>query len=327
MKIGNIEAAAGEKAYGFFQAGETHGRFPVHIPLHIVNGANDGPTLVVQAGASGLEIEPSLILPHVAAELDPAAISGTLILAPLMNTSGFEFARIKSAWDDKHLNQLGRGNADGSVSEQLIHAYYQAAIADADALLDIRTGSQWSYHHFVGVNDEGDVEASQALAVALGLTQVVLGKDEDNSMAEAAARDGKAVAVAFIGGGPGLRDYRDQDLGLMRNAVLNAMRHLGMLDGELESDVDAVSVIREHSVITPSGERGFVFMDKNLRGQQVEAGAVLGIVRHPFSGETVEEIRAPQAGIVVHAGASWPVPLEDTILAIVGDLVDEVAFG
>ncbi len=327
MKIGNIEAAAGEKAYGFFKAGETHGRFPVHIPLHIVNGAKDGPTLVVQAGASGLEIEPSLILPHVVKELDPAAISGALILAPLMNTSGFEFASIKSVFDDKHLNQVGRGDAGGSVSEQLIHAYYEAAIAKADALLDIRTGSQWSYHHFVGVNDEGDVEASKALAVALGLPQVVLGKDEDNSMAQEAARDGKAVAVAFIGGGPGLRDYRDQDLGLMRQAVLNAMRHLGMLGGELESDVDAVSVIREHSVITPSGERGFVFMDKSLRGQQVEAGAVLGIVRHPFTGETVEEIRAPQAGVVVHAGASWPVPLEDTILAIVGDLVEEVAIG
>ena len=95
---------------------------------------NDGPTLVVQAGASGLEIEPSLILPHIVKELDPAALSGTLILAPLMNTSGFEFARVNSVYDDKHLNQVGRGDAGGSVSEQLVAAYYQAAIANADAL-------------------------------------------------------------------------------------------------------------------------------------------------------------------------------------------------
>ena len=226
-----------------------------------------------------------------------------------------------------HLNQIGRGDADGSISEQLIHAWYEAAIAEADALLDIRTGSQWSYHQFVGVNDEGDVDGSKALAIALGLPHVVLGKDEDHSLAQEAARDGKRVAVAFIGGGPGLRDYRDQDLGRMRNAVLNAMRHLGMLDGALESDVDSVAVIREHSVITPTGERGFVFMDKGLRGQQVEAGATLGIVRHPFSGETVEEIRAPRGGMVAHAGVSWPVPLEGTILAIVGDLIDAVPFG
>ena len=327
MKIGTIEANKGEKTYGFFKTGETHGRFPVHIPLHLVVGASDGPMLVVQAGTSGLEIEPSLILPHVVKELDPAQIKGTLVLVPLMNTSGFEFAQINSAWDDKHLNRLGRGDADGSVSDQLVHHYYQEVIAKADALVDIRTGSQWSYHHFVGVNNEGDVDGSKALAIALGLPHVVLGKDEENSMALQAARDGKAVAVAFIGGGPGLRDYRDQDQSRMRNAVLNAMRHLGMLDGAPESDVDKVSVIQEHTVITPTGERGFVFMNKSLRGAQVNAGDKLGYVRHPFSGEVIEEITAPRAGVMVHAGASWPVPLEDTVLAILGDLVEEIPIG
>ena len=89
MKIGTIEANRGEKAFGFFQTGETHGRFPVHIPLHIIAGAQAGPTLVVQAGVSGLEIEPSLVLPLVVKEIDPANLSGTLIVVPLMNTSGF----------------------------------------------------------------------------------------------------------------------------------------------------------------------------------------------------------------------------------------------
>ena len=327
MKLGEIVAKRGEKVFGHFTTGETHGRFPVHIPLHIVKGASEGPTLVVQAGASGLEIEPSLILPHVVKELDPAQVRGTLIVVPLMNTSGFEFTQINSVFDDKHLNQVGRGKADGSISEQMIHQYYEAAIAKADALLDIRTGSQWSYHHFAGVIEEGDVERSKALAISLGLAQVVLGKDEDNSMALAAARDGKAVVVAFIGGGPGLRDYRDRDLGRMRNAVLNAMRHLGMMEGELVSDVDSVAVIREHSVIMPTGDRGFTFMDKHLRGKQVATGDVLGYVRHPFSGEVLEQIKAPKAGIVVDAGASWPVAPEGEILAIVGDLLEEIAIG
>ena len=325
MKIGNIEANPGEKTYGFFTIGESHGRFPAHIPLHIVNGASDGPTLVVQAGASGLEIEPSLILPHVVKEL--GEIKGTLILAPLMNTSGFEFAQIKSVFDDKHLNHLGRGSADGTISEQLVDAYYQAAIAKADALIDIRTGSQWSYHHFAGVYGDGPVDQSKALAVALRLPHVLLDRSSDGSMAEAAANDGIATVTAYIGGGPGLRDYRDQDLARMRNAVLNAMRHLGMIDGPLVSDVDKVTVISRHTTITQTGQRGFVLMNKRLRGKPVDAGDLLGIVRHPFSGETIEEIRAPRAGIMVHAGASWPVPLEDTVLAVLGNLVEEIDIG
>ncbi|MCY4466915.1 MAG: succinylglutamate desuccinylase/aspartoacylase family protein [Chloroflexi bacterium] len=330
MRIGNIEAAPGNKAFGSFQTGETHGQFPAHIPLHIVNGAQDGPTLVVQAGTSGLEIEPSLILPHVVKELDPAQVRGALILAPLMNTSGFEFTQVNSAWDDKHLNRLGRGDVDGSISQQMVHQYYQAAIAKADALLDIRSGSQWSYHHYAGAyhtNSAGNAKKSRDLAVALGLPQVLLGLDADDSMAHEAAKDGLVVVAAHIGGGPGLRDYRERDLGRIRNAVLNAMRHLGMLAGGLESDSDNVVVLQQHTVIMPTGARGFTFMDKTLRGKAVKAGDQLGYVRHPFSGEALEAICAPRSGIVVEGGASWPVVPEDTTLVILGDLVEEIALG
>ena len=243
MKIGTIEAQKGQKTFGYFKTGETHGRFPVHIPLHIVVGASDGPMLVVQAGTSGLEIEPALILPQVAKELDPAQIAGTVIVVPLMNTSGFDFEQINSAWDDKHLNAVGRGKENGTVSEQLIYQYYESVISKADALVDIRTGAQWSYHCYGGVFQTGSVGDSRGLAVALGLSQVVLGQPEDQSMAFEAAQDGKTVVAAHIGGGPGLRDFRQEDLGRVRSAVLNAMRHLNMLDGDIEYESPTVDVI------------------------------------------------------------------------------------
>lgn len=320
MKIGIIEAQPGTKTYGAFKSGETHGRFDVHIPLHLIVGATPGPTLVVQAGTSGLEIEPSLILPQVAAELDPATITGTVIIIPLMNTSGFEFEQITSIWDDKHLNQIGRGNASGTVSEQLIDQYYRTVIAQADALLDIRTGSQWSYHRYAGVYSAGAVEQSQALALALGLPQVVLGQSADHSIAYEAACDGKAVVSAFIGGGPGLRDFREEDLGRIKNAVLNAMRHLKMLAGPPAYETTSVQVIEAHTVLKPQGERGLTFMDASKRGMQLQAGEEVGYVRHPFTGEVVQRITAPREGVMVHAGASWPLPPEDEVLAILGDL-------
>lgn len=324
MQIGTIAASKGEKAYGHFKTGETVGRFSVHIPLHLIEGAADGPTLVVQAGVSGLEIEPALILPQLVKELDPASMAGTLVVVPLLNTSGFEFEQEHSAWDGKHLNTLGRGRAEGTVSEQMIYQYYQSVIARADALLEIRTGAQWSYHRYAGVYQVGAVEKSKALAVALGLPQVVLGQPADQSMAYEAAQDGKAVVTAYIGGGPGLRDYRQEDLGRVRNAVLNTMRHLKMLDGSPVHESDRVAVIEAHTFLRLGEERGFVFMDSSKRGRFVKAGEQLGHVRHPFSGETVALITAPRDGVVVHAGLSWPVPLEGLLLAMLGDLRQEV---
>ena len=325
MKIGNIEAKNGEKAFGFLVTGETHGRFPAHIPLHIVQGASDGPLLVVQAGLSGLELEPALILPQVVKSLNPAELSGTLVLVPLMNTSGFEFEQVNAAWDNKDLNTLGRGHADGTVSEQMIHHYYQEVVTKADALLDIRTGAQWSYHRYAGVYKTGEEEKSRELAMALGLDHVLLGQPEDTSSSFCAAEDGKQVVSAWIGGGPGLRDHRAENLSRIENAVLNAMKHLGMLAGETEHESNSISVIDVHTVLKPTGERGFVFMDADKRGKSVEAGEQIGIVRHPFEGKVMETIKAPKAGIMVHAGGSWPVLPEGTTLAILGDLVEEVS--
>ena len=63
MKIAQIEALPGQKAFGFVNATQTHGGFDVYFPLHIVAGREPGPTLLVVAGMSGLEIEPALVLP------------------------------------------------------------------------------------------------------------------------------------------------------------------------------------------------------------------------------------------------------------------------
>ena len=325
MKIGNIEARPGQKVFGYFKTGETHGRFDVHIPLHIVAGAKEGPMLVVQAGVSGLEIEPATILPRIVANLDPAGLAGTLVVVPLMNTSGFLFEQVNTAWDDKDLNALGRGDPYGTVSEEMVHAYYQDVLSRADALLDIHTGAQWSYHRYAGVYQTGNVEASKNLAVALGLPQVLIGQPEDNSMARALAKDGTAVVSAQIGGGPGLRDYRAEDMARINRAVLNAMRHLGMMAGEIEYESDTVDVIQAHSILMPSGERGFTFVDSSKRGTHVKAGEQIGYVRHPFSGDRLQEITAPQDGVMLFAGASWPVPPEGTVLAILGDITEQIS--
>ena len=53
----------------------------------------------------------------------------------------------------------------------------------------------------------------------------------------------------------------------------------------------------------------------------VSAGEVIGYVQHPFTGEIVHEFRAERGGLMVHAGASWPIVPEDAILAILGDIM------
>jgi predicted deacylase len=324
MKIGTIEAPKGQKAFGRFKTVTTHAHFSADIPLHIVHGETDGPVLLVQAGVSGLEIEPAMTLPGLVKQLDPAHIAGTVIVVPLLNTTGFEFEQRNAIWDDKNLNTLGRGRANGSISEQMIARYFDEVVSRAEAALDIHTGALSAYYRYAGVYDVGAVERSTNLAKALGLPQVLVGQPEDNSMAFEAAKDGKAVVSLWLGGGPGLRDFGAEDANYLKQAVLNAMAHLGMHQPAGAAQPKAGQVLKFHSILQAVDEPGLVFMNAGLRGQAVKAGDPLGYVRHAFTGARIRDITAPRDGVVLNAGCVWPVVrhTEDVTLAILGDPVD-----
>ncbi|MBM3450207.1 MAG: hypothetical protein FJX78_04380 [Armatimonadetes bacterium] len=321
MKIGNLAPQAGQKSYGTLVATQTRGQFAAEIPLHVVRGARHGPALVVQAGVSGLEIEPSMVLPSVAEELNPAEMSGTLVLVPLLNTSGFEFEQANAIWDDTNLHEVGRGRADGTVSEQLVDRYYRDVIAPADAVLDVRTGAKWGYFRYAGVYETASQERSRTLATALGLPHVLLGQPAGRTIACEAARDGKAVVSVWVGGGPGLRDHRESDLRRIRNAVRNALRSLGMLRAAFEGDTEQPMVVSCHTVLRHPGARGFTFIDKSRRGTRVDAGQSIGQIVHPFTGDVLTEVKVPRDGFMIDAGASWPVVPDGYPLAILGDIV------
>ncbi len=306
----------GERHFKRVNFGYTHGGFELMVPIHFLRGRRSGPTLLIQAGLNGLEIEPATVLPTVLQEINLDTLYGTLLVVPLLNTSGFEFQQAASAWDDREMHALGRGDAHGTVSERLLDSYFRTFVTACDALLEIRTGAQWSYAHYVAVHAHAPASAV-ALAASLGLRDVLVNLPEDNTPVAAAARAGAAAVTVWIGGGPGLRDHREEDAAQVRRAVLGALQHLGMLDAG-SAGGGAVRQLEHVATLTHTHERGLVFMDASLRGGVVRQGDRLGYVRHPFSGVHLEDVRAPADGVLIDAGLSWPLAPEGTPLAIIG---------
>lgn len=317
--LAGVAVEPGTRRVQRLHAATTHAGFAVEVALHLVFGARPGPTLVVQAGLSGLEIEPALTLPGWVAGIDPAELRGNLVVAPLFNLPGFEFEQVTHAFDDVGLHTVGAGRPDGTVGEMLIDAYATQVVAHADALIDVRTGAQWGYHRYAGVHEAGSAErvaASLGLAAALGLPHAALGEEVGATLVGAAARAGTVGVAVWLGGGPGLRDHRERDADDLAGALTNALRHLGMIDGAAPH---AAPRVRIHTVVRPHGPRGLTFMRAELRGQAVVAGTELGHVLHPFDGSRLATITAPRDGVVLHAGASWPMVPEGTTLAILAD--------
>src|SRR5262249_56533036 len=60
------------------------------IPVVVVNGAKTGPVLAVVSGAHGTEYASIVAVERLIQQLDAKAVSGTVILVPLVNIPSFE---------------------------------------------------------------------------------------------------------------------------------------------------------------------------------------------------------------------------------------------
>ena len=114
--VGEITVPRGERASGFITVpkGTDDG---TTIPVTIVHGASDGPVLALIAGIHGYEYPPITALQAMRAQLDPAAVSGTVILVHIANMPAFLGRTIYySPGDGKNLNRMFPGDPDGTIS-------------------------------------------------------------------------------------------------------------------------------------------------------------------------------------------------------------------
>ena len=89
FSVGTATAARGQKAFGVIEvpAGVDAG---TRIAVAVVHGAKPGPVLAVVSGAHGTEYASIVAVSKLIGKLDPAEISGTVILVPLVNVASFE---------------------------------------------------------------------------------------------------------------------------------------------------------------------------------------------------------------------------------------------
>src|SRR5512147_1569303 len=104
LTVGGVTAKAGEKASGWIEvpAGVDPG---TRIPVSVVNGATPGPVLALIAGTHGAEYTSILALPRVLSRLDPAAMSGAVILVHMACPPTFYGRRVYYGPDGKNLNR------------------------------------------------------------------------------------------------------------------------------------------------------------------------------------------------------------------------------
>jgi predicted deacylase len=320
LTVGSAVGAAGEKAAGFIDvpAGTDAG---TRIPVSVVQGAREGPVLALVAGIHGSEPSPILALQRVREDLDPSLLSGTVILVHIANVPSFVHRTIyRGPWDQKNLNRVFPGKADGTVSERIAYAITRDVIDQCDYLVDMHSGDgneqlrPYAYWNHLGVDENVDSVARE-MTRAFGLDHIVVdrGRPSDRNATvfcsnTAQVRGKPAVTTEAGEMGVPTAEMIAQNI----RGAFGVMRYLRMLPGPVHL-VDPVWI--DPSVVVTSPHAGT--WHPVVRAEQiVSENDLLGRITDYF-GALVADVRSPMTGLLLYVVVS-PAISEGEPLAMVG---------
>src|SRR5258708_35482395 len=135
--MGGSGAEGGAKGRGFLVVPNT----AVQIPIGVVNGAQEGPTLMVTAGIHGGEypcIEAGI---RFGREVDAAQVCGQILVSAPVSVNSFQARQAFVVPEDgKNLNRVFPGKATGTIAEQMAHTLMTEVVPHANAWVDLHGG-------------------------------------------------------------------------------------------------------------------------------------------------------------------------------------------
>jgi predicted deacylase len=277
-----------------------------YIPVHVVKGQLQGPTLLILAAVHGDEYEGVQTAIELCRDLLPQHIRGTAMFVPVTNVSAYYGISRNTPEDGGNLAREFPGTTDGTVTQRL--AWYIAArlLADADFLLDFHSGGAYlALTPFVGYyhHDSELGRRSQAAAEAFGMT-TIWGHERILPGRTITAATEQGIPWLYTEGYGGRRVKEEEQLSF-RNGALRLMEHLSMLIDSQTWIREAAPPIRlrlrgsEHfDLDSTQAEMDGFFIPAVRLGDRVEPGDKVGAV-YDWFGQEVQGVYAEIAGYVV----------------------------
>jgi len=146
MKVQDIEVPKGGKKQGYLRISERPAGAH-QIPLTVINGVGDGPTLVINGGEHGSEYHGPAACLRLQTELNPKKINGKVIIVPMVNTLAFETRWMHGNPIDYrdltgcYVPEIQRGGSGPPlISYQVATTFYREALSKAQYRLNLHGG-------------------------------------------------------------------------------------------------------------------------------------------------------------------------------------------
>lgn len=317
--VGTAKAARGQKVSGAIDVPKGSDA-ATSIPVVVVHGAKPGPVLALVAGAHGTEYASIISLERVIERLDPAQVSGTVIVIPLVNVPSFEqkVAHLNPI-DGKNMNRMYPGKMDGTQTDRASYLITKEVIEKCDYLIDLHGGdldeSLRPYSYWSKTTNPKQDATSRDMVLAFGLDTIIIVTDRPTDpnasrfLENTATTRGKPSITVEAGYTGTTEPY---DVELLADGCLKVMQYLKMLPGTARPVASPVWI---ESLSNVEADRNGIFYPLVSRGMYVSQGMKIGYTTD-YVNNVISEATAPVSGVIMYIRGVPSLTKGETVAAI-----------
>lgn len=265
---------------------------PLAMPVHVIRGKQDGPTLCLTAAVHGDELNGTEIIRRILKKKLKKHLKGTLIAIPVVNIYGF-LNQDRYLMDRRDLNRSFPGSKKGSLASRLAHLISTEIISKSNYCIDLHTGSLHR-SNFPQIRANMDDDIIKKLSNAFNVPVALHSKLREGSMRQF-AHDNNIPFLLYEAG----ESLRLEELSIKTgvNGILGVLNALGMLDKKT-NPIKTIKTAYSRSSVWIRAQSSGIFRPCKKLGSHVKKGELLAYIGNPT--DTIEsKLFSPLDGIII----------------------------
>jgi len=265
----------------------------IDIPIYVFNAKEAGPTVLVQAGLHGDEINGIETVRRMLQNSQFKVSKGAVIAVPILNIFGFiHFSR--DVPDGKDVNRSFPGSKKGSMASRIAYHYATQILPQIDFGIDLHTGGA-QRNNYPQIRYTLEDEFGKNIAKVFNAPFIFSSKLIKGSFRNEAYIMEKPTVV--FEAGESMR-FDDHSINEGVKGILNVLKYFKMVaknDTNLKKNATSISLEGRKWLRAPTAG---MFIPKILNGSVIEKGQILGIITDTFTLKN-KNIRAIYDGFII----------------------------
>ncbi len=263
----------------------------IEIPIYVFNGQELGPTILLQGGLHGDEINSIELVRRMLIDKSYKIHRGCVIVVPLLNIFGFlDFSR---EMHGKDVNRSFPGSRKGSLASRLAYYLMKEIIKNVDFAIDYHTGGA-QRSNYAQIRYTPQDERGKLLSDIFNTPFKFGSKLIPKSFRNECFKNNIPVIVYEAGESLRLDEFAIQQ-GIY--GTLRVLKHFKMIDSDVIIPENKKSIeITKRSWLR--AKAAGIFNAKIKNGSSVKKGEIIGFIMDTY-GETKFPIKAPKDGYII----------------------------